>query len=106
MANNRMFIRCKGCGEVCRIATCGLDEYQCCFDGERMVKNLNEFFRDHFFCENPRVEAQYDERVYPMPDDFNGCQGAFDIVHEYADGTGMPDPDVGAELEGQNENLY
>lgn len=47
MANNRLYIRCKGCGDSTMITKNFGEPY--CLD-ENEVKKLNSFFSDHAFC--------------------------------------------------------
>lgn len=47
MANNRLYIRCKGCGESIMITKNFGEPY--CLDKDE-VKKLNSFFSEHAFC--------------------------------------------------------
>ncbi len=94
MANNRIYMRCKGCGAWLYLGKTFLQGYFI-RQPETLGEELNKFYDDHNYCENPRVDLScvpYDAEAFPLPDDCNGCDGAFDIVYENTDGTGVEDP--------------
>ena len=91
MANNRIYLRCKGCGATLFLGKTFLRGYY--FDrygGPPLEDRLNDFYETHNYCDCPKAESKpYDERLFPLPIGYEGCDGAFDIVYECADGTGM-----------------
>jgi len=97
MANNRIYIRCKGCGKTLFLGKTFLDGYywqNYYGEGVHLEDRLNEFFDKHNYCSEPKAEPpfSYDEKLFPFPDGFDGCDGAFDIVYENSEGTGINDP--------------
>lgn len=95
MAINRIYIRCKGCGNALFLGkTFGSGYYWENYYGKgvHLEDRLNEFFDKHNYCNNPKTETtEYDERLFPLCEGFDGYDGAFDIVYEGSDGTGIID---------------
>jgi len=93
MANNRIYLRCKGCGETLFLGKTYLDGYYwTSYDGVPLDRKLNDFYEKHNYCSRQKVDAKqmmYDEKLFPLPNGFDGCDGAFDIVYENSDGTGF-----------------
>lgn len=100
MANNRIYLRCKGCGETLFLGKCFGDGYfwHDYYEGKKgsLADQLNRFYDEHTWCEKEKVKPPYpfDEELFPIPDGFSACVGAFDIVYECDWGTGL---DVQAE---------
>ena len=94
MANNRIYLRCKGCGDTLFLGKTFLRGYY--WDphgGKPLEDRLNEFYDKHNYCMNPKSDrTPYDEHLFPLPDGFDGCDGAFDIVYENNEGTGIEGP--------------
>ena len=89
MANNRIYLRCRGCGACLYLGGSNLGGYY--YDNYHgpLDSKLNSFFADHNYCENEKPKyTPYDEENFPMPDDCDGCDGSFDIVYENTCGTG------------------
>lgn len=91
MANNRMEIRCRVCGETIILARCGLGSYSCYPDIEN---KMNEFFEKHLFCERER--KQYCGQPELPPKDQVYWDNQFDITYEYSH-------QMGEESEGVND---
>ena len=54
------------------------------YDGLSLEEKLNKFYEKHNYCSNERVTTvPYDIKAFPLPDGFDGCDGAFDIVYEF-----------------------
>lgn len=97
MANNRMYLRCKGCGACLFLGKTFLSGYYAPRP-DLLGQEIDMFFKDHNYCENPKVDLSvmpYDAEAFPLPDDCSGLDGAFDIVYENTDGTGVDDPRPG-----------
>ena len=97
MANNRIYLRCKGCGETLFLGKCfGTGFYwHDYYDGKKgtLSDQLNAFYDEHTYCTKPKNEhPYYDEKLFPLQDGFEECEGAFDIVYECDWGTGLDVP--------------
>ena len=94
MANNRIYLRCKGCGDTLFLGKTFLRGYYWDpYGGKPLEDRLNEFYDKHNYCMNPKSDrTPYDEHLFPLPDGFDGCDGAFDIVYENNEGTGIEGP--------------
>ena len=94
MANNRIYLRCKGCGDTLFLGkTYTRGYYWDPYGGKPLEDRLNEFYDKHNYCMNPKAErTPYSEYLFPLPDGFDGCDGAFDVVYENNEGTGIEDP--------------
>lgn len=92
MANNRIYLRCRGCGNVLFLGKSYLDGfYYPCNTDVSLERQLNDFYEEHNYCAQPKVPEEhsfYDIEAFPMPDDCGGCDGSFDIVYENTTGTG------------------
>lgn len=93
MANNRIYIRCKGCGATLFLGKTFSDGYYWQpYGGEPLEDQLNGFYDKHTYCSLPKEKRKrYDERLFPLPEGFEGCVGAYDIVYENDYGTGIGD---------------
>lgn len=67
MANNRLYIRCRGCCDSMMITKNFGEPY--CLDEEE-VNRLNAFFREHAFCSNDDDSYSNGGR-YELYDDFD-----------------------------------
>ena len=75
MANNRLYLRCKNCGEELYVGKNFGEPY---FISEEKLKEINQFLEDHAFC----TEAD---------DSFHIAHGGwFELYDEYHDDE--PDP--------------
>lgn len=66
MANDRMWLKCKGCGETFLLGKTLCEGYYL-FEPETFVRRLNDFFDKHAFCveaENGGGKIQTFELVY------------------------------------------
>ena len=91
MANNRIYLRCRGCGEVLFLGKSYLGGfYYPSYDDVPLERRLNDFYEKHNYCSNPKHGGfiPYDEKAFPMPEDCSGCDGSFDIVYEDVCGSG------------------
>ena len=95
MANNRIYLRCKGCGETLFLGKCFGDGYYWQDYGNgSLSEQLNMFYDKHTYCGKPKTEEYipYDRELFPLREGFETCEGAYDIVYESDWGTGLPDP--------------
>ena len=97
MANNRIYIRCKGCGATLFLGKTFRRGYyweNYYGEGVHLEDRLNAFFDKHNYCMEPKKEPPfpYDTFLFPLPEDCDRCDGAFDIVYENNEGTGIHDP--------------
>lgn len=86
MANNRIYLRCLGCGEVLYLGKSSLAGFcYASYDGIPLERKLNKFYDEHNYCNKPKVKdpLEYDEKQFPVPDDCDGYDGLFDIVYEF-----------------------
>lgn len=94
MADNRIYLRCKGCGEVMYLGKCiGRGYYWCdYYNGAHgtLEEQLNRFYDEHYFCDKPKAKPPYafDEKLFPIPEGYDCSPGAFDIVYENDFGVG------------------
>ena len=90
MSMNRIYIRCRGCGATLYLGKL-MDEYHyISYDGRPLENKLNKFYYDHAYCDRPREDSHdYDEELFPLPEDCGGCPGSFDIVYEREYGIGI-----------------
>lgn len=94
MANNRIYLRCKGCGATLFLGKTFLQGYYWeDYGGGPLQDRLNDFYDTHNYCDCPKAESKpYDEKLFPMPVGYEGCDGAFDIVYENDEGIGPTEP--------------
>ncbi len=81
MANNRIYLRCKQCGETMFLGKCFGGEYywrNYKNDGTHLEDDLNVFFEEHLFCEKP-LNKELNDCETPYSDD---C--AWDTIFEIA----------------------
>lgn len=73
MANNRLYIRCRNCGQTIFLAK----HFSTPWDLRRNSEDIQEFFNQHYACEN---EFDYG--------DDNECyfENSFQLVTEFGDG--------------------
>jgi hypothetical protein len=72
MANDRMYIRCKGCGDLHYLAKCYDDGYFTTHEGEELRQGLDDFFDRHKWCYRS-IYGGF-ELVYES-DELTNCQG-------------------------------
>jgi hypothetical protein len=85
MANNRIYLRCCGCGATLFLGKSYLGGfYYTQYCEKPLERQLNDFYEEHNYCTHPKVEPPlpYDEKVFPLPDDCSEMDGCFDIVYE------------------------
>ena len=68
MANDRMYIRCKGCGELHYLAKCYDDGYFTTHEGEELRQGLDDFFDRHKWCYRDKYYGGF-ELVYESDED-------------------------------------
>ena len=80
MANNRMCIRCKQCGEVFVLATHCLDYYAT----THTMRELDDFLYDHAYCDKPlnKKDIKWIDTPFKREDDFDH---RFEICYEFDD---------------------
>lgn len=89
MANNRIYMRCRGCGACLYLGKSYLHGYYYTKTEGCLEEKLNRFFEDHNYCPGEKAAyIPYDEEVFRLPEDCGGCDGSFDIVYENDSGTG------------------
>lgn len=79
MANNRMYLRCKNCGDILLLGTTMSNGYATC-DKEIYYK-LNNFYDEHNFCDKIK---NTDEILYcdtPLGE-YNHNDNIFEIAYE------------------------
>ena len=94
MANNRIYLRCRGCGEVLFLGKSYLHGFWYeSYNGTPLERKLNDFYDDHNYCSRPKKEGPfaYDEKAFPLPDNCSGWDGCFDVVYEDALMGGYPE---------------
>lgn len=84
MANNRIYLRCKTCGDVLFLGKCfGEGYYYCNYNNSNLEKELNDFFEKHNWCINDIVEhADFFEPKIKFTDEVNN-ENRFDICYEF-----------------------
>lgn len=78
MANNRIYIRCRTCGDTIKIASCGLDGYICCKDDVELTR----FFQEHKFCDRPLNENEINALDTPFKQE-DSYENRFEIAYEF-----------------------
>ena len=68
MANDRMYIRCKGCGDLHYLAKCYDDGYFTTHEGEELRQGLDDFFDRHKWCYRDKYYGGF-ELVYESDED-------------------------------------
>ena len=91
MANNRIYLRCRACGETLYLGKtylCGF--FYMDYDDSSLVRKLNDFYLKHNYCGRQKIKEllPYSEEEFPLPEDCDGYDGSFDIVYESIWGTG------------------
>lgn len=95
MADNRIYLRCKGCGETLFLGKCIYSGFywRDYYNGEKgtLEEQLNNFYDEHAYCTKPKAKPPYefDEKLWPIPEGYEECVGAFDIVYESGWGVGL-----------------
>jgi hypothetical protein len=84
MANNRMYIRCKKCGEFIGIGSCMLSEYHWSASNEHkhLEDYLNDFFKEHCFCEKKLNKKELEKLETPLGK-YENWDNRFEIAYEY-----------------------
>lgn len=84
MANNRIYIRCKGCGEALFLGKTYLSGYFWdAYGGPPLHERLNQFYDKHTYCRNPKVTSvPYDEEIWPIENGYEYQDGEYEIVYE------------------------
>lgn len=84
MANNRIFIRCRNCGEALFLGKTFWDGYYWnAYGGPPLEERLNKFYTEHTYCSKEKAKSvPYDEEVWPIEGGYENSDGAFEIVYE------------------------
>lgn len=85
MANNRMYLRCRKCGEILFLGKCYLDGYfYGHYDGESLEQKLNDFYNKHDFCDAPlnKEEIKSLDTPFKQKDSF---YNRYEIAYEFED---------------------
>ena len=86
MANNRIYLRCKQCGETLFLGKCGLSEYYWQFFGEHqdthLEDELNDFFKKHCFCEKELDKDKLKAFDTPLGK-YTSWDTMFEIAYEF-----------------------
>lgn len=91
MSQNRIYLRCKGCGRTLFLGKCFAGEwfYRNYTPDQALEDKLNEFYFKHQWCKREKETlVPYDEKLFPLEEGFEGCLGSYDIVYENGYGTG------------------
>lgn len=81
MAKNRMFIRCKTCGNYVQIATmCGGYPYAVYTHPEK-IQEIQEFFTKHYICTEEEISKRLDISPPFKYEDVN-IENNFEIAYE------------------------
>lgn len=67
MANDRMYLKCKGCGAITCIAKCFSDGYYFATDNNHAAANLLAFWAKHAYCGNGPAHQDF-ELIYESQD--------------------------------------
>lgn len=99
MANNRIYLRCRQCGEVLFLGKSFCEGYYYRDYSKTplpLEKKLNDFYDVHTYCDREKTEApfKWDEKCFHMPDDCFESDGSFDIVYEQGRLSGYEPPTV------------
>lgn len=80
MANNRMFVRCRNCGAIIRVASLDMDGYH--LSGQEEA--INSFFREHAFCDKPLDKRSVDSIDTPF-ECVDSFENRFELAYEFED---------------------
>ena len=83
MANNRMYLRCKHCGESILIAKRTQSPWYIFYDN--LDGRLDEFFEKHGFCDNPI--ARNANEFFPPFEQVESSEGEYEICYEFSQGS-------------------
>ena len=86
MANNRIYLRCKNCGDGIFLGKCfgaGYFTNDRYYGDNTMIEKLNQFYEDHTFCDKPlnKDMIEYLEPKFRKEDVY--CENQFEIAYEY-----------------------
>lgn len=83
MANNRMFLRCRKCGETLLFGTNFGREWLCThYEQGHLEDKLNKFFFEHCFCDKEYDESKCLKLDTPIGK-INYFDTNFEIAYEY-----------------------
>lgn len=110
MANDRMYIRCKGCGDLHYLAKCYDDGYFTTHEGEELRQGLDDFFDRHKWCYRDKYYGGF-ELVYESDEDAENederirkeLKEAFEAYDIESKWNGIPIRSIFAWLEKQKE---
>jgi hypothetical protein len=78
MANNRLYIRCRACGEVFFVGKSFLAGFYYGIEGQPLEDKLNAFYDKHTYCcKDPDRCSREDEHC--------ASDGCYELVYEMAD---------------------
>lgn len=92
MANNRIYMRCRSCGETLFLGKGYLDGYSYQnYHGKTLERELNDFYGSHAYCEKEKVtkDVPYDKEKFPLPKCNGETYGSFDLVYEDGEAAGF-----------------
>lgn len=84
MANNRIYLRCKTCGDVLYLGKCFGNGYSYCnYDNLKLENKLNDFFEKHNWCDREAVDyADGFEPKINFTEEIDN-ENRFDICYEF-----------------------
>ena len=88
MANNRIYLRCRSCGEACYLGKTFMDGYYLEeYDKTPTLDKLNTFYNEHRFCGwEPKQNAKPDMALEPefiKPEVEINPENQFEIAYEF-----------------------
>ena len=82
MANNRIYLRCKQCGDVLYLGkTFSSCYYYANYTNENLEEKLNKFYEKHEFCMEDLKENCYEPKLDETKDRYS-YDNQFDICYE------------------------
>lgn len=78
MANERLYIRCRACGEVFYVGKSFLDGFYYGIEEPKLADKLNAFYEKHTYC------CKYPDRCRREDNQF-ALDGCYELVYETAD---------------------
>ena len=84
MANNRIYLRCKQCGDVLYLGKTFSGGYSYTdYDNINLVEKLNEFYGKHEFCIEELNNNSYEPKLKEKEERVFHYENQFDICYEF-----------------------
>ena len=83
MANNRIYLRCKQCGDTLYLGkTYGYDYHYCNYNEENLENKLNDFYSKHAYCMDDLKNNIFEPKLNEEKDRYS-YDNQYDICYEF-----------------------